>query len=75
MDAIRSKHPDFFDLPDDTRIDTCANSSNQRTKSLEEVMFDDSESSQQTISKILNLEGAGTQVHRPEGPLIFRLGI
>jgi hypothetical protein len=61
MDAIRSKNADFYTLPDDTRYNSSANSSNQKIKLLEEVTIDDSEQSQQTISLILNLEGTGTQ--------------
>jgi hypothetical protein len=63
MDAIRSMHADFYDLPDNTltRYSASANSSNQKIKLLEEVTIDDSEQSQQTISPILILEGTGTQ--------------
>jgi hypothetical protein len=59
MDAIRSKHADCYYLPDYTRNDTSANSSNQKIKLLEEVTIDDSEQTQQTISPILNLDGGG----------------
>jgi hypothetical protein len=63
MDAVRSKHADFYDLPDDTCYNSSANSTNQKIKLLEEVTIDDSEPSQQTISPILNLEGTGTPGH------------
>ncbi len=61
MDAIRSMHADFYDLPDDIRYRASANSPNQKVKLLEEVTLDDSEQSQQTISPILILEETGTQ--------------
>jgi hypothetical protein len=70
MDAIQIRHADFYNLPDDSRIDTSPNSSNQKVKVLKKVTIDDFEPSKQTISPILNLEGTGTHrpVHRPEGP-------
>ncbi len=61
MDAIRSKHADFYDLQDKTRYNASANSSDQKIMLLEEVTIDDSEQSQQTIPQTLNLEGTGTQ--------------
>ena len=70
MDAIRSMHADFYDLPDDTRYRASANSPNQKIKLLEEVTLDDSEQSQQTISPILNLEGTGTQCINQKAPLM-----
>jgi hypothetical protein len=64
MEAIRSMHADFYDLPDDTRYNASANSSN-KIKTLEEwVTIDDSEQSLHTISPILSLEG----IHQPESP-------
>jgi hypothetical protein len=69
MDAIRSKHADVYDLPDDTRYNTSANSSNQKIKLLVKVTIDDSEPSQLTISLILNLEGTGTQSINQKAPL------
>ena len=45
MEAIRSKHADFYDLPDDTRYNASATSSNQKIKLLVEVIIDDSEQS------------------------------
>jgi hypothetical protein len=61
INAIRYMHADFYDLPDDTRYSASADSPNQKFKLLEEVTFDDSEQSQQTISLILILEGTDTQ--------------
>jgi hypothetical protein len=61
MDAFLSKHADFYNLPDDTRYNTSAKSSNHKIKVLAKVTIDDSAQSQQTISQILNLEGMGTQ--------------
>ena len=34
--AIQSMHADYFGLPDDTRIDSSPNASNQKIKLLEE---------------------------------------
>ncbi len=59
MDDIRSMHANFYDMPDGTRYNASANSSNQKIKLLEEVTINDSEQSQQTISPIL--KGTGTQ--------------
>jgi hypothetical protein len=54
-------YADFYDLPDDTRHDASANSSDN-VKILElEVTIDDSEQSLQTISPILSSEGPDTQ--------------
>jgi hypothetical protein len=62
------KHADFYDLPDDTRYNASANSSNQKIKLLEEVTIDDPEQSQQTIH-LADLEFRGDRypVHQPEG--------
>jgi hypothetical protein len=61
MEAIRSMNPDFCDLPNDTRDNASANSSN-KVKILErEVMNDDCEQSLQTISPILSWEGTDIQ--------------
>jgi hypothetical protein len=69
--AIQSMHADYFDLPDDTRIDSAPNSSNQKTKLLEEeVTIDDSEQALQTILPILNSEGTGTQCINQKAPLM-----
>jgi hypothetical protein len=35
-DSIQSMHADYFGLPDDTRIDSSPNASNQKIKLLEE---------------------------------------
>ncbi len=48
--AIQSMHADYFGLPDDKRIDSSPNASNQKIKLLEEkVTIHDSEQSLQTI--------------------------
>jgi hypothetical protein len=52
-------HADYYYLPDDTRIDTSPNYSNQKIKALGKVTIDAFVPSQQTISPILNLEGTG----------------
>jgi hypothetical protein len=57
---IRSMHADFYDLPDDTRYNASANSSNKIKILEEEVTNDDSEQSLQTISSILSSEGTDT---------------
>jgi hypothetical protein len=60
MDAIRSMHADFYDLPDAIRYNASANSQ-KKIKSLEEKFtIDDSEQSLQTISPMLSLEGTDT---------------
>jgi hypothetical protein len=61
MEAIRSMNADFYDLPDNTRHNTSANSSNKIKILEEEVTLDDSEQSLQTISPILSSEGTDTQ--------------
>jgi hypothetical protein len=61
LDAIRTRDADFCNLPDDTRVDTSPNFSNQKIKLLEKVTIDDFEPSQQTISLILNLGWTGIQ--------------
>ena len=66
MDAIRSMHADFYDLPDAIRYNASANSQ-KKIKSLEEKFtIDDSEQSLQTISPILSSEG--TDTHQQKGP-------
>jgi hypothetical protein len=57
-----------YDLPDNTRYNAPANSSNQKIKLLEEVTIDDSEQTQQTISLILNLKGTGTRCINQKAP-------
>ncbi len=49
MGAFRSMHADFYDLPDNTRYNASANSSNKIKILEEEVTTDDSEQSLQTI--------------------------
>ena len=61
MEAIRSMHADFYNLPDDTRYNASANSSNKIKILEEEVTIDDCEQSLQTISPILSSEGTVTQ--------------
>jgi hypothetical protein len=57
----QSMHADHFGLPDDTRIDSSQNCSNQKIKLLEvKVTIHDSEQSLQTILPILNSEGTDT---------------
>ncbi len=57
IEAIRSMHADFYDLPDNTRLNTSADSSNKIKILEEEVTIHDSEQSLQTISPILSSEG------------------
>ncbi len=54
MEAIQSMHADFYDLPDDTRYNASANSSNKIKILEEEVTKDDCKQSLQTISLILS---------------------
>jgi hypothetical protein len=61
MEAIRSMHADFYNLPDDTRYNASANSSNKIKILEEEVTIDDCEQSLQTISLILSSELTDTQ--------------
>ncbi len=61
MEAIRSMHADFYNLPDDTRYNASAKSSNKIKMLEEEVTIDDREQSLQTISPILSSEGTDTQ--------------
>jgi hypothetical protein len=35
LDAIQSMHPDFYELPDEARVDTSPKSSNQKNMALE----------------------------------------
>ncbi len=57
MEAIRSMHADFYDLPVKSRYDTSADSSNKNKILEEEVTINDYEQSLQTISPILSSEG------------------
>ncbi len=61
MEAIRSIHADFHNLPDDTRYNASANSSNKFKILEEEVTNNNCEQSLQTISPILSSEGTVTQ--------------
>ena len=54
-------HADFYDLPDNTRYNTSADSSNKNKLLEEEVTINDCEQSLQTISPILSSEGTDTQ--------------
>jgi hypothetical protein len=60
MEAIRSMHADFYDLPDNTRYNASANSSNKIKILEEEVTINDCKRSLQTISLILSSEGTDT---------------
>jgi hypothetical protein len=51
MDAIRSMHADFYDLPDNTRYNTSADSSNKSKILDEEVTINDCEQSLQSICR------------------------
>jgi hypothetical protein len=54
-------HADFYDLPDNTRDKTSADSSNTTEIMEEEVTINECEQSLQTISQILSSEGTDTQ--------------
>jgi hypothetical protein len=54
MEAIRSMHADFYDLPDNTRFYTSSDSSSKSKILEEEVTINDCEQSLQTISPILS---------------------
>ena len=54
-------HADFFDLPDNTRYNASADSSNKIKILEEEVTTNDCEQSLQTISLILSSDGTDTQ--------------
>ena len=60
MAAIRAMHADFYDLPDDTRDATYADSSSKGKIQEEEVTINACEQSLQTISPILSSEGTDT---------------
>jgi hypothetical protein len=85
MEAIRSMHADFYDLPDSTRYNTSADSSNKGKILEEEIAINDCEQSLRTIiaDHLTNFElrGDGYPVHQPESPphvwaesIISRLG-
>ncbi len=69
MEAIRSMHADFCNLPNDTRYNASANSSNKINLE-EEVTINDCEQSLQTISPILSSEGMDTQCINQKAHLI-----
>jgi hypothetical protein len=54
MEATRSMYADFYDLPDKSRYNTSADSSNKNKILEEEVTINDCEQSLQTISPILS---------------------
>ncbi len=54
MEAIRAMHADFYSLPDETRNNASADSSNKKKKLEEQVTINDCEQSLQTISPILS---------------------
>jgi hypothetical protein len=54
-------HADFYVLPDSTRYNTSADSSNKSKILEEEVTINDCEQSLQTISPILSSEGTDTR--------------
>ena len=60
MEAIRSMHADFYDLSDNKRYNTSADSSNKSKILVEEVTINECEQSLQTISPILSSEGTYT---------------
>ncbi len=70
MEAIRSMHADFYDLPDSTRYITSADSSNKSKILEEEVTINDCEHSLQTISPILSSEGTDTQCIKKKAHLM-----
>jgi hypothetical protein len=63
LDPIRSMQADIYELPEETRVETSPNSSNQKIKALEKVTIDAfvTVTSQQTTLQILKLEGASIQ--------------
>ena len=54
-------HADFYDVPDNTRYNASADSSNKIKILEEEVTIDDCEQALQTISPILSSEGTDTR--------------
>jgi hypothetical protein len=59
MEAIQSMHADFYDLPDSTRYNTSADTSNKNKILEEEVTINDCEQPLQTISHHLTDFGLG----------------
>ena len=71
MEVIRSMHADFYDLPDKSRYDTSADSSNKNKILEEEVTINDCEQSLQTISPILSSEGTEIPCITQKAHLMF----
>ncbi len=67
MEAIRYMHADFYDLPDNARYNTSADSSIRIKILEEEVTSNDCEQSLQTISPILSSDGTDTQFINQKG--------
>jgi hypothetical protein len=63
-------HSDFYELPDESPIDTSPNFSNQKITALEKFKLDAFVPSQQTILLILNLEGTGIHFIDQKAPLM-----
>jgi hypothetical protein len=70
LNSIQSLNADFYELPDETRIDTSPNSSNQKIISLEKVRLDAFVPSQQTILPMLASERTGIHRIDRKAPLI-----
>jgi hypothetical protein len=74
LDAIRSMHADYYDLPGEsfrqTRVHSSPNSSNQKIMALEKVKLDTFVPSQQTISPIMNSEGKGIHCIDQKAPFM-----
>jgi hypothetical protein len=70
LDAIRSMHSDFYELPAETRIDTSPNSSNQKMMAPEKVKPDAFVPLKQTILPTLNSEGTGIHCINQKAPLL-----
>jgi hypothetical protein len=71
IEAIRSMHADFHDLPDNARYNTSADSSNKSKMLEEEVTINDCEQSLQTMPPILSSEGTDTQCINQKAHLTF----
>ena len=68
MDAIRSMHADFYDLPDNTRVNTSADSSNKIKILEEEVAINDCRAIIADHLTDFELGGDGYPMHQPESP-------
>jgi hypothetical protein len=64
MEAIRSMHADFYNLPDDTRYNTSADSSNKSRILEGEVTINDCKHHLTDFE----LGGDGYPLHQPESP-------